>query len=114
MQRMTTLKIEQQTWTPEHLLEDWRTSLQKHDHAVGTVKKYTQAVSLFLAWYEQEEQAPLTLSALTPIALIGYRNELQHEHRSPSALSTCASVRYARGVLGWSSRAFLRLTLRLV
>ncbi len=81
MQRMTTLKIEQQTWTPEHLLDDWRTALQNHDHAAGTVKKYTQAVSLFLAWYEQEEQAPLTLSALTPIALIGYRNELQHEQQ---------------------------------
>ena len=46
-------------------------------------KKYTQAVTRFCAWYEQEEQAPVTLSALTPIALIGYRNELQHEqHKS--------------------------------
>jgi len=76
MQRMTTLKREQQTWTPKHLLENWRTHLQNHDHALGTVKKYTQAVSLFLTWYEQEEQVPLSLSALTPIALIGYRNEL--------------------------------------
>ncbi len=81
MQRITALKTEQQTWTLEHVLEGWRTSLQNHDHSSGTVKKYTQAVSLFLAWYEQEEQAPLTLSALTPIALIGYRNDLQHEQQ---------------------------------
>jgi len=81
MQRITTLKTEQQQWPIEHFLEDWRTSLQDHDHSVGTVKKYTQAVSLFLTWYEQEEHAPLVLSALTPISLIGYRNELQHEQQ---------------------------------
>ena len=81
MQRITTLKVEQQNRTPKHLVDDWRTSLQDHDHSVGTVKKYTQAVLLFLSWYEQEEQAPLILSAFTPIALIGYRNELQHEQQ---------------------------------
>ncbi len=86
MQRITVLKTEQQNRTPEQLVDSWRTYLQHHDHAVGTVKKYTQAISLFLAWYEQEEQTPLTLSALTPIALIGYRNELQHEQQK--SLST--------------------------
>ncbi len=81
MQRITALKTEQQSRTLQQLVDEWRTSLQNHDHSTGTVKKYTQAVLLFLAWYEQEEQAPLTLSALTPIALIGYRNELQHEQQ---------------------------------
>ena len=46
--------------------------LQEHDRSVGTIKKYTQAVVRFLAWYEREEQAPLQLSRLTPIVLIGY------------------------------------------
>lgn len=88
MQRITALKTEQQNRIPEQLVDFWRTSLQDHDHSAGTVKKYTQAISLFLAWYEQEEQAPLTLSALTPIALIGYRNELQHEqHKSVSTIN---------------------------
>ncbi len=31
----------------------------------------------FLAWYIREEQRPLTFAALTPIALVGYRNEVQ-------------------------------------
>lgn len=54
----------------------------------GTVKKYTQAVSHFLAWYEQEERIPLQLAHLTPIALIGYRNELQHQqHKSISTIN---------------------------
>ena len=66
MQRITTLKTDQHTQSSERLVDSWHTYLQNHDHAVGTVKKYTQAISLFLAWYEQEEQTPLTLSALTP------------------------------------------------
>ena len=77
MQRhVTPLKTERQEWTPQQLLETWRQYLQEKDHSAGTIRKYTQAVAHFCAWYEQEELAPLTLSALTPIALIGYRNEL--------------------------------------
>jgi integrase/recombinase XerC len=88
MQRITTLKTDQQQWTPTRLLEHWRQDLQEHDHSPGTVKKYTQAVSHFLVWYEREEHAPLQLGALTPIALIGYRNALQHEqHKSISTIN---------------------------
>ncbi len=81
MQRVTPLKTERTSQPPEVFLEDWRRFLQEHDHSPGTVKKYTQAVAHFLAWYEQEERMPLQLAALTPIALIGYCNELQHEQR---------------------------------
>jgi site-specific recombinase XerD len=52
----------------------------------STVKKYLQAVAHFLVWYEQEERISLQLVALTPIALIGYRNFMQHEQHK--ALST--------------------------
>jgi len=90
MQRVTPLKTERNSQTPEGLLEDWRRFLQEHDHSAGTVKKYTQAVAHFLAWYEREERMPLQLAALTPIALIGYRNELQHEQHKSIAPSTCA------------------------
>lgn len=31
----------------------------------------------FLSWYLREEQRPLTFATLTPITLVGYRNELQ-------------------------------------
>jgi len=53
MQRVTSLKTKRQDQTPEVLLDDWRRFLQEHDHSAGTVKKYTQAVAHFLAWYEQ-------------------------------------------------------------
>jgi hypothetical protein len=58
------------------------------------------SVSHFLAWYEQEEHALLTLEALTPIALIGYRNELQHEqHKSISTINLRISA--LRAWCGW-------------
>src|SRR6266567_7258135 len=93
MQRITNLKTDQQEWTPTRLLEHWRQDLQEHDRSPGTVKKYTQAVSHFLVWYEREEHAPLQLAALTPIALIGYRNVLQHEqHKSISTINLRVSA----------------------
>jgi site-specific recombinase XerD len=88
MQRVTPLKTDRPDQMPKELLECWRRFLQEHDHATGTIKKYTQAVVHFLAWYEQEERVPLQLATLTPIALIGYRNELQHEqHKSISTIN---------------------------
>lgn len=69
----------------EDLQSHWHISLQHQDHAPGTIKKYLQAVTLFVQWYEEEEQAPLTVSSLTPIALIGYRNELQHEQQKATS-----------------------------
>jgi site-specific recombinase XerD len=88
MQRVTPLKTDRQDQTPNELVEDWRQFLQEQDHSSGTIKKYTQAATHFLAWYEQEERMLLQLTALTPIALIGYRNELQHEqHKSISTIN---------------------------
>ncbi len=77
--RIRSLNTERKEWSPQELVDLWQHHLQEHDRSAGTIKKYTQAVVRFLAWYEREEQAPLQLSSLTPIALIGYRNELQHE-----------------------------------
>jgi len=59
MQRIIPLKPASQEGTTTVLLEQWRASLEDHDHSAGTVKKYIQAVAHFLAWYEQEEQSPL-------------------------------------------------------
>jgi site-specific recombinase XerD len=87
MQSVTTFKREPDG-DPEALLLTWRQYLQERDHSAGTIKKYTQAVSHFLSWYEQEERAPLRLAALTPIALIVYRNELQHEqHKAVNTIN---------------------------
>lgn len=88
MQHITPLKTDGQGSTPEVLVSQWKHYLQEQDHSPGTVKKYTQALAHFLTWYEQEEQKPLRLAHLTPIALIGYRNELQHaQHKSINTIN---------------------------
>jgi len=67
--------------TPHELVVIWQTQLQESDYAAGTTKKYGQAVAGFLAWYERAWPEQVTLDALTPISLVGYRNSLQHEQR---------------------------------
>jgi site-specific recombinase XerD len=81
MQRITPLHPDRRQETVADLIDPWSTHLHNHDHAAGTVKKYTQAVAGLLSWYEEQNQTPLTLDAFTPIVLIGYRNELQHEQQ---------------------------------
>jgi integrase/recombinase XerC len=99
-QRVTTFKTDRNVRTPQELLDLWHRHLEAKDRSAGTVKKYTQAVAHFLAWYEQEEHAPLQLTALTPIALIGYRNNLQHEqHKSTSTINVQVSA--LRSWCGW-------------
>src|SRR6266581_1967746 len=99
-QRVTTLKMDRKAWTPPELLKVWQRNLQEQDRSAGTVTKYTQAVTHFLTWYEQEEHTPLTLAALTPIALIGYRNEMHHEqHKSISTINLRISA--LRAWCGW-------------
>jgi site-specific recombinase XerD len=90
-------------WTHERLLAqlgEWRRYLQEQDRSPGTVEKYVEAVNRFLVWYEQEEGAPLQLEAFTPIALIGYRNYLQHEQqKSVSTINLRISA--LRAWCGW-------------
>jgi site-specific recombinase XerD len=99
-QRITPLNTERKEWSPQELADQWQHHLQEHDRSAGTVKKYTQAVARFLTWYEREEQAPLQLSALTPITLIGYRNHLQHE-QSKSISTINLQVSALRTWCGW-------------
>src|SRR5437588_3357975 len=99
-QRAIPLKTNQNESIAQQLLEQWVRYLQEHDHSTGTVKKYTQAVAHFLAWYEHEEQSSLIISSLTPITLIGYRNALQHEqHKSKSTVNVQISA--LRSWCGW-------------
>jgi site-specific recombinase XerD len=99
-ERVTMLNSDHNTLTARELLEEWRAFLQEHDRSAGTVKKYTQAVTHFLDWYEQEEHAPLSIEGITPIAFIGYRNELQHEqHKSSNTINLRISA--LRAWCGW-------------
>lgn len=101
--RVTPLKKNRPTQSPQwwaEQIEDWRRSLQEQDRSPGTVEKYVEAVQRFLAWYAQEESAPLQLEALTPIALISYRNYLQHEQqKSVSTINLRISA--LRAWCGW-------------
>lgn len=63
--------------TPAEAFPLWLNELQEADRATGTIRRYKSAVEGFLTWYERCEKRPLTFATLTPIALVGYRNELQ-------------------------------------
>jgi site-specific recombinase XerD len=101
MQPQTTpLNTGQNDGAIQESLDRWRRHLQEQDRSAGTIKKYIQGVGRFLAWYEREEQEPLQISALTPIALIGYRNYLQHEQRK-SVSTINLQVSTLRAWCGW-------------
>lgn len=74
------------TTSQEELLAEFLEDLRANDHAVGTIRRYKSAIESFLVWYAEVEQRPLELSALTPIALIGFRTWLQQ--RQGRATST--------------------------
>ena len=104
MQAPIPLHADHQQERLAHLIDPWRTSLHNQDHAAGTIKKYTQAVAGLVSWYEEQNQEPLTLDALTPIVLIGYRNELQHEQqKSISTINLRISA--LRAWCSWLKRA---------
>src|SRR6266566_3809333 len=67
--------------SPEEILPLWLEELQASDRARGTIRRYKSAVEGFLVWYSREEHRSLTLAALTPIALAGYRNYVQRTQR---------------------------------
>ncbi len=71
------------------LVEEWGRDLEAADRSEHTVRAYAVAVRDFLLWYRDEEGRSPTLADLTPIALLGYRNELQHEQaKSTSTVNT--------------------------
>jgi site-specific recombinase XerD len=63
--------------SPKEVLPLWLDELQASDRAKGTIRRYKSAVEGFLSRYERCEQRPLTFATLTPIALVGYRDEVQ-------------------------------------
>jgi len=74
--------------SPEEVLPRWLEELQASDRARGTIRRYRSAVEGFFAWYSREEQRPLTFAALTPMALVGYRNYVQRtQHRATSTVN---------------------------
>jgi site-specific recombinase XerD len=78
----------------------WLADLTAADRSVNTVRLYGTAVQYFLAWYEDEEHRSLMLDDLTPIALVGYRNHLQH-HQAKATSTVNGHVAVLRAWCGW-------------
>jgi site-specific recombinase XerD len=72
--------------TMEVLLKNWSDDVRA-DRARRTITRYSGAVHQFVAWFQEQEQRPLDLRDLTPIALVGYRSWLQRK-AAPSTVNT--------------------------
>ncbi len=59
-------------------VEEWLRNLEADDRSAHTIRSYAGSVKRFLQWYQSEEQKPLEPDDLTPVTLVGYRNELPH------------------------------------
>ncbi len=84
----------------EDLVEQWAWDLESADRSEHTVRAYTVAVRDFLLCYRDEEGRSSTLADLTPIALLGYRNELQHG-RGKSTSTVNTRLAGLRAFCGW-------------
>ncbi len=84
----------------EGLVSEWVQDLGSADRSTHTVRAYGVAVRDFLSWYRNEEGHLPDLSDLTPITLLGYRNELQHE-RAKSTSTVNTRLAGLRSFCGW-------------
>lgn len=82
------------------LAAEWGRDLEAADRSGHTVRAYEGAVRGFLSWYRDEEGRVPDLADLTPIALLGYHSELQHEQgKSTSTVNT--RLAGLRSYCGW-------------
>ncbi len=73
----------------DDLITAWTHHLAAADRSRHTVRAYRHTLNHFLAWYASEARQSLTLADLTPIALVGYRNFLQHDQgKATSTINT--------------------------
>ncbi len=79
---------------------EWLRSLEAEDRSANTIRSYAGAVQRFVSWYEAEERRRLTPEDLTPVALVGYRNELQHRQGKATA-SVNAEIAAFRSWCEW-------------
>ena len=86
--------------TASGLLEDWVADLWADDRSSHTIRAYAGAVRRFLAWYAREEGRPPTLADLTPVALTGYRHDLQHRQKQATR-SVNSAVAALRAFCRW-------------
>jgi site-specific recombinase XerC len=82
------------------LVDDWATSLRADDRSPHTIRANAGAVRRCLAWYEREEGRPPTSADLTPVALTGYRHELQHRQKQATR-SVNSAVAALRAFCRW-------------
>lgn len=78
---------------PEATLAAWQQHLLAADYAAATVKRYLAAVRGFLTWHGEQERRPTAFADLTPIALLGYRQALQHTRATATTNLHVAALR---------------------
>ncbi len=78
----------------------WLRNLEADDRSAHTIRSYAGAVKRFIQWYEVEEQKALEPADLTPVALVGYRNELQHR-QGKATTSVNAEIAALRSWCDW-------------
>ena len=84
----------------QDMVAEWGRDLESADRSGHTVRAYMGAVRGFLSWYRGEEGRLPDLADLTPIALLGYRNELQHG-RAKSTSTVNTRLAGLRSFCGW-------------
>jgi site-specific recombinase XerD len=80
------------------LVHQWSVALHDDGRADLTNRRYTQAVRIFLSWFEQQNHEPFTPQRLTPIDLTGY---VQHLQRTAAANTVNVHVCALRSFCAW-------------
>jgi len=80
------------TLATAELIECWQRDLAA-DRAPTTIRRYVSAIRRFLAWYREQEQQPLDIDHLTPIALVGYRTALQRTEATSTVNTHVCALR---------------------
>lgn len=78
-------------------VDEWMQDMKEKDRAANTLRLYKQAVRSFIRWYQEQEHRDITLDDLTPIALIGYRHEMQHNQNK----ATRTINAHVAGIRAW-------------
>jgi len=81
-------------------VEEWMQAMLENDRSANTIRLYKKVVISFILWYQDQEHRAISLDDLTPIALIGYRNEMQH-HQNKATRTINAHVAGIRAWCTW-------------
>jgi site-specific recombinase XerD len=85
---------------PAETVDPWLASLAADDRSTHTIRSYGCSARQFLDWFYAQERRAASLADFTPIALVGYRNALQH-HQRKATNSVNVQVAALRAWCAW-------------